>query len=157
MGVDPISGGMFLIQAASSVKGFLDQQQQAKATKRANAAAMASATEEARLTREDAAFAADQDRKEAARVRGQQIAAYLKSNVTLDGSPLLTATETKNQGEQNAQHTIDNAESKARSLMLKGQASQQVVNSPDIFGTGATILGAGKTAFPKTFKSVGSK
>ena len=133
----------------------MNQQKQAKATKRANAAAMSAASEEARLAREDAAFAADNERKEAARVRGQQIAAYLKSGVTLDGSPLLTASETTNQGDRKAQNTIDNAESRARSIMLRGQASQQVVESPDIFGTGASILGSAKTAYPNTFKSVG--
>ncbi len=142
---------LFAVTAASAVSGYMNQQKAAKATKRANAAAMAAAEEEARLTRKDAAFAADQERKEAARIRGQQIAAYLKSGVTLDGSPLLTAQETTDQGEQNAQNTLENAESRARSLILRGQAGQQPVTGGDIFGTAATVLGAGKTAFPKTF------
>lgn len=147
---------LFAFQAASAVSGYLNQRQAAKQQKRANAAAMAAAAEEAKLIREDAAYQADQERKEAARVRGQQIAAYLKSGVTLDGSPLLTITETVDQGERNARNTIDNAESRARSTILRGQASQQPITRPDIFGTGATVLGAGKTAFPETFKSVGA-
>lgn len=145
---------LFAFQAVSGVKSFIDQSKAAKATKRANAAAMQAATEEARLTKEDAAYAADQERKEAARVRGQQIAAYLRSGVTLEGSPLLTTSETDAQGERNAKNTIDNAESRARAIVLRGQAGQQTVSSPDIFGTGANILGAAKTAFPETFKKV---
>lgn len=144
---------LFALSAASAVSGYMNQQKAAKAQKRANAAAMAAAAEEAKLTRQDAAFAADQERKEAARVRGAQIAAYLKSGVTLDGSPLLVTSETKDKGEQNAQNTIDNAESRARSIMLRGQASQQPVTSPDIFGTGASILGSAKTAFPQSYKA----
>lgn len=147
---------LFAVTAASAVSGYMQQQKAAKAQKRANAAAMAAATEEAGLAKKDAAFAADQERKEAARVRGQQIAAYLKSGVTLDGSPLLTAQETTDKGEQNAQNTIDNAESRAKSIMLRGQAAQQPVTSPDLFGTAATVLTAGKSAFPQTFKSVGA-
>lgn len=151
MGVDPITATLFAFQAISAVKGFVDQNKAAKAQKRANAASMAAAQEEARLTREDAANAALQEKKEAARVRGQQIAAFLKSGVTLDGSPLLVASDTEEQGNRNAQNTIDNAESRARSLILRGQANQQPVQGGDIFGTGASILGSAKTAFPQTF------
>ena len=149
-----IETALFALTAASAVSGYMQQKSAAKAQRRANAAAMDAATEEARLTREDAGMAADQERREAARVRGQQIAAFLKSGVTLDGSPLLVASETEEQGKRNAQNTIDTAESRAKSIMLRGQAAQQPVTSPDIFGTAATVLGAGKTAYPNTFKSV---
>lgn len=145
---------LFAFQAVSAVSGYMNQQKAAKAQKRANAAAMSAAEEEARLARSDAAYSADQERKEAARVRGAQIAAFLKSGVTLDGSPLLVASETTDQGERNAKNTIDNAESRARSIILRGQAAQQPVQGGDIFGTGASILGAAKTAYPNTFKSV---
>lgn len=145
---------LFAISAASAVKGMIDQRGAEKAQKRANEASMAAAQEESNLTRQDAAFSADQERKEAARVRGQQIAAFLKSGVTLDGSPLLLTSETTDQGNRNAQNTIDNAESKSRSIMLRGQAGQKNVTSADYFGTAASVLGSAKTAFPETYKSV---
>lgn len=148
MGIETL---LFAVTAASAVSGYMQQQKAAKAQKRANEAAMAAATEEAALVKKDAAFSADQERKEAARVRGQQIASYLKSGVTLDGSPLLTVQETTDKGNQNAQNTLDNAEARSRSIMLRGQASQQPVQSADLFGTAATVLSAGKSAFPKSY------
>lgn len=147
MGFDPITVALFAAQAFSAVKGYSEQNKAAKAQKRANEAAMSKAEEEARLAREDAKFAADQELKDAARIRGQQIALYLKSGVTLDGSPLLVSDETTQQGKRNAQNTIDNAESRARSMILQGQANQGYVEKGDIFGTAATILGAGQKAF----------
>lgn len=156
MGVDPISIALFATQAFSAIKGYSEQNKAAKAQKRANEAAMAQAQEEARLAKEDAAFAAQQELKDAARVRGQQIALFLKSGVTLDGSPLLVSDETTQQGKRNAQNTIDNAESRSRSLILQGQANQQYVEKGDIFGTAANVLGAGiNTGVIKT-KSKGS-
>ena len=142
-----ITEALFAFQAISAVSGFVQQQQAAKQQKRANAAALAAAQEEARLTREDAAQAAREEKKEAARVRGQQIAAFLQSGVTLDGSPLLVTNETRERGKRNAQNTIDNAEARARAILLRGQAGQQPVTGGDIFGTGATILGAAQGAF----------
>ena len=148
MGLDV---ALFALQAVSAVKGFVDERKAAKAQKRANAAAMAASEEEARLAREDAEFAATQERKEAARLRGQQIALFLKSGVTLDGSPLLTTNETRDQGERNAQNTIDNAESRARSLILRGQAGQKPIQQADVFGTASTVLGSAAKTFPQTF------
>lgn len=141
-----IETALLVATVGQAVGGFIEQRRAGKAQKRANQAAMAQANEEARLAREDAAFAAREERREAARVRGQQIAAYLKSGVTLDGSPLLTASETEEQGERNARNTIANAESRARSTILRGKASQQPIQRADIFGTSATILGAGKSS-----------
>jgi hypothetical protein len=149
MGVDPISAAFFALQAVSAVKGHIAEKKAAKAQQRANAATLQAAQEEAELAKKDAEFAAIQERKEARRLRGQQIAAYLKSGVTLDGSPLLTTSETEEQGKRNAQNTIDNAESRARSILLRGQANQKPVQKPDIFGTAASIFGAGQTAFGK--------
>ena len=144
MGVDPISIAFFATKAFSAIKGYSAQKKAAKAQKRANEASMQAAQEEARLAREDAQFAAEQERKEAARTRGAQIAAFLRSGVTLDGSPLLVTSETTEQGNRNAQNQIDNAESRARSTILRGQANQQPVEKADLFGTAATILGAGQ-------------
>ncbi len=137
---------MFAFQAFSAIQSFSAQRKEAKATKRANRAASAQAAENAKLAREEGAERAAEERKTAARVRSQQLAAFLQSGVTLEGTPLLVADETTAEGEQNAQNQIDNAESRARSFMLQGQANQQPVQKADFFGTAATVLGAAKGA-----------
>lgn len=132
------------LSIVSAVSSFAQQKKAASAQKKSNAAAMAAATEEARLTREDAASAALNEKKAAMKTRGEQLAAYLKSGVTLDGSPLLLASETIDSGDRNAQNTIDNAESRAKSLVLRGQASQDYVQKADVFGTASTLFTQGK-------------
>lgn len=126
----------------SSFKQFSAQNAAADAQERANAASMKMAQEQARLTKEDAAFQAEQERKDAAKVRSQQIALYMKSGVTLDGSPMLVTSETTQKGEENAANIIRNAESTAQSLILRGKAGQQYVQRGDFFGTAAQALGA---------------
>lgn len=140
-----IETALLVATIASSVQGYVSDRKAAKAQKRANQAAMQAAEEEARLAREDAEFAAVQEKKEARRIRGQQIASFLRSGVTLDGSPLLVESETTDQGERNAANTLANAESQSKSILLRGKASQQPVQSADIFGTAGNILGATQT------------
>lgn len=141
-----IETALFALQAVSAVSGFLEDRKAAKQQKRANQAAMAAAQEEARLTREDAAERARQERKDAKRVRSQQLALYLKSGVSLDGSPMLVADATTDQGEDNANNILRNAESQSRSIILRGEANQQPVQRADFFGTAATVLSAGNDA-----------
>lgn len=131
---------------ASSVMSYTSQKKAEKATKRANAATMAAAEEEASLTRLDGAEKARQERLDAKRVRAQQLALYLKSGVTLDGSPMLVADTTTERGKRNSDNTLMNAESQAKSMILRGQAGQAPVQRADLFGTAATSLGAAKDA-----------
>jgi vacuolar-type H+-ATPase subunit H len=144
MGFDPvtiaIAGAAF--QGISAIRGYQAERKAAKATKAANAAAMSAATEEAKLTREDAANRAKAERENAAKVRSQQLALYLKSGVTLDGSPMLVMNETTSRGEKNAQNILDTGESQAKSLLLRGKAAQQPVQRADFFGTAAQVLGS---------------
>lgn len=137
---------LFAAQAFSAIQSFSSQRKQAKATKRANAAATAAAEENARLAREEGEEQARQERLDAKRVRSQQLAAFLQSGVTLDETPLLVANDTTNRGNSNAQNILKNAESRAKGFLLQGEANQQPVQKADIFGTAATIFGAGKTA-----------
>ncbi len=146
MGFDPVTMGLFAIQAFSAIQSFSAQRKQAKATSRANAAATEQSEENARLAREEGAEAARQERLDAKRARSAQLASFLQSGVTLDGSPLLTLNETEETGERNSRNQIANAESRARSFILQGEANQQPVQKADFFGTAATVLGAANSA-----------
>lgn len=140
--IAPIAGGIATI--ASSISGYKAEKRAASQLRAANAAAMAASQEEARLARMDAEERARQERKDAKRVRSQQLALYLKSGVTLEGSPMLVGKTTIEEGKKSASNVIQNAESHARSILLRGQASQQYVQGPSVFGTAADIVtGAG--------------
>lgn len=154
MGWLPIAAAVF--QGVQAIRGYQAEKKAEKAQKSANAAAMAAAEEEARLTREDAAYRANQERKDAAKVRSLQIAQYLKSGVTIDGTPLLALEETTMRGEENASNIIKNAESSSRSILLRGKAAQQPVQRADFFGTAADVLGSAgkaKTAYNTAYGS----
>lgn len=155
MGWVPVVAAVF--QGVQAIRGYQQEKQAAKATKRANAAMMAAAQEEARLNSEDAAKKALEEKRSAARVRSQQIALYLKSGVTLDGSPMLVMDETTTKGNENAKNIMDTAASQNRSMLLRAEAGQQPVQRADFFGTAAEVLGAGnkaKTAYD-TWKAGG--
>jgi hypothetical protein len=99
-------------------------------------AAMATAQQEAGYMRLDAADAALKEQQSAKKVRSAQLAAFLKSGVTLEGSPLLVANETTETGQKNANTIIANANRKAQALINKADS----VDRGDIFGTAATSL-----------------
>ena len=129
----------------SAISGFVNQRSAAKQQKKANAAGMAAAEQEAKLTRADAAERARAEQLDARRVRSQQLSLYLKSGVTLDGSPMLVGKETIARGAQNAKNIMTNADYQANSILLRGKASQQPIQKADFFGTAGTILSAGKS------------
>lgn len=141
-----IETALFIAAAGSAVSKYSAENKAAKATKAANQAAMQAAENEAALTKKDAEEAALEERREAARTRGAQIAAFLQSGVSLDGSPLLIANETTEKGKKNAQNIMETGQSKSDSILLKGKASQQAVQKPDIFGLGSSLLTAGQSA-----------
>ena len=141
-----LEAALFAFQAISAVQGFTSQRSSAKATKRANASATEQAEENARLVREEGAEQGRQERLDAKRIRSQQMAAYLQSGVTLDGSPHLVGDETIDQGADNSANAIKNAEAKAQGFLQQGEANQKPVQKADFFGTAATVLGAAKGA-----------
>ena len=142
-------------QAVQAVRSYSAQQKAAKQQAAANAAAMKAAQTEAELARADAAQKAQAARDDAAKVRSQQLALYLKSGVTLDGSPMLVLDDTTAQGEKNANNIITNADYTAKSLLLKGKAAQQPVQKADFFGTAASVLGSINTAIDAYKKAYG--
>lgn len=140
-------------QGVTAVQSYLADREAEKQTKKANAAMMRAAETEARLTREDAAQKADAARRDALRFRSQQIANYLKSGVTLDGSPMLVTDETGYMGSRNAKNIETNADYSARAMMLRAEGSKQSVKKSDIWGTAFQALGAAaraKGAWDKT-------
>jgi hypothetical protein len=146
MGIETAIIASAVLSAAAAGQGYMQQRSAAKQQKNANRAAMQAAEEESRLVKEDAAYRAGIERKNAASVRSQQVAAFLKSGVTLDGSPLLVMNKTTADGEENANNLIRNAESQSRSMLLRGRAAQQPVQKADLLGAAAKIASAGQTA-----------
>jgi len=144
MGWVPVAAAVF--QGVQAVRGYMQERQAAKETKRSNAAMMAAAQEEARLNSEDAAKKALSEKQAAARVRAQQVALFLKSGVTLDGSPMLVTDETTTRGDENAKNVIETAESQNRSMLLRARANQQPVKRADFFGMTADVLGSANKA-----------
>jgi hypothetical protein len=131
-----------VVQGVTAVQSYLDQRDAEKETKKANAALMKSAEADAALAKQDAALRADAARRDATRARAQQISAYLKSGVTLDGSPMLVTDETGYMGKRNADNILENAGYQSRSIMLRAEASKRSVKKADIWGTGFNVLGS---------------
>lgn len=141
-----------ITQGITAVQSYFADRQAAKQTKKANAAMMRAAQTEAELTRQDAAQRAVAARRDAMKFRAQQISSFLKSGVTLDGSPMLVTEETANQGQQNASNIITNADYSAKSMLLRAEASKQQVKKADIWGTAFNVLGSvskAKAAYDK--------
>lgn len=144
-------------QGITAIQSYLADREAAKQTKKANAAMMKAAETEAALAKQDAAQRADAARKDAMRFRSQQIASYLKSGVTLDGSPMLVADETRYQGNQNAENITANADYSSRAMMLRAEGSRQYVRKADILGTTFGVLGSASKAVDSYNKAQNQK
>ena len=137
-----VAAASYIFQGVQAVRGFMAEKQAAKDTKRANYLITQEAEEQNRLLEQDAGKRALAERRDAARARSQQLALYLKSGVTLDGSPMLVMDETTTQGNENAQNIKDTAASQQRTNLLRAQAGQSPVQKADFFGTAAEVLGS---------------
>jgi len=116
--------------AASIVSGIQQFSQANKQSKRAQEEAEARAREEARANIE---------------FEGRQKLAFLKSGVSLEGSPLLVLADTRERGQQNIQNIIDSGEARASAIRGAGRNA--------LFGGFAQGLG---TAAGADFFSSGS-
>lgn len=135
---------LFAIQGLQAIKGFADQRKAAKETKRANRAAKAQAQREAQKLREDSAKAELEELRDAKRIKSAQLASFLSSGVSIDGSPLLVLSETDNTANRNVENIRRNTEADVESILYNAEANKQPVQKADIFGTTATLLGVGK-------------
>lgn len=115
MGIDPVT--MMIASTALQVgSGFMQYSQQKKADKQAAAAGDAQAA----IMKNDAGVAANQEKIDADTAMRIQKMAYLKSGVTLEGSPLLTLQETVRKGDVNAANTFNSATAKADLVQQQG-------------------------------------
>lgn len=118
---------MFLISAGLSVaQGFMQYREQKKADKAARQRSEA----EARLMEQDAERAALEEKRLAEKERRRQKMAFLKSGVTLEGSPLLVMEETRRKGEENVKNVRDSAKARANLVRQEGSVSRA-----NLFGT----------------------
>lgn len=133
-------------QGVTAIQSYMASREAEKQTKKANAAMMQAAATEASLAKQDAAQRADAARRDAMQSRARQISAYLKSGVTLDGSPMLITDETQYRGDKNSDNIITNADYSSKAMMLRAEANKQQVKKTDFFGTAFNVLGSiGKT------------
>lgn len=115
MGFDPLT--LFLASTALQVgSGIMQYSQQKKADRQASEAAAAQSA----LIVNDAQSQADQEIKAADQTRRVQLMQYLKSGVTLEGSPLLVMNDTTAKGAQNAKNVMDSAKAKAGLVTAQG-------------------------------------
>jgi len=133
-------------QGVTAVQSYLEQRRAEKQTQQANDAMMKAAQTEAELAKQDAVQKAESARRDAARVRSQQVASYLKSGITLDGSPMLIANETTDQGNRNAANILTNADYSSRAMILRAEGNKQSVKKADIWGTAFDVLGSASKA-----------
>lgn len=117
-----VATGLSIFSGLSSIVGGM--QQSAEAKRQANYAqgtAMAQATEQARVS----ALQAGAERKEAESYRRQQKLAYLKSGVSLEGSPLLMLESTRLRGQKNVNEIISAGGAGAASAITEGRMRAQ--------------------------------
>ncbi len=105
-----ISGGL---QAVSSLMAYRQQ-------KDADAAALAQARIEAAKERADTERAALEEERQAKTHAKAQAMMFLKSGVSLEGSPLLVMEETRQKGIENARNVKNTGYARAQSIMREG-------------------------------------
>lgn len=152
MSADPVT--MLLISsAASSIMGGLAANQAGKANQsiaNANAAAM---DRKAKLDRLHGDFKANLQRDRGKRVKGRATAAFMKSSVTIEGTPIEVLGQMAEDIEFDAQSVIyssmldENAsKNKANMLRYEGQLARQkgrTALTAGIIGAGISGIGAG--------------
>ncbi len=139
MGLETIAA---VASVASSIKGFVDARGAEKEQKKANKLREAAAEQEAMLTKADAAEKARLTLRNSQIMRATQLSKYLKSGVTLDGSPMLVQQDTKDRAQEDINAINTNAEYSSNSILLRGKAHDPVKRA-DIFGTAADVLQGG--------------
>ena len=105
------------VQALSGLAQYRQQS-------RADAVSARAANTEASILNADAAVAARQELRMADRARHTQVMSYLKSGVSLAGSPLLLMEETRARGIENAKNVVDSASRKAGLIRQQGSVKR---------------------------------
>lgn len=106
--------------ALQGLSGIMEYQQQKQADKAEKRIAYA----EAAKLQQDASIAALNEQREADRHRSLQKMLFLKSGVSLEGSPLLVMEETRQKGEENARNVRNSASASASVIRQKGSVKR---------------------------------
>lgn len=136
MGFDPVT--MFIISAGMQVAQGISQYSQQK---KADKAARAAAEQQAALMEKDSEIAANAELAEAERHRRMQKMLFLKSGVTLEGSPLLVMEETRAKGEENAKNVREGGQARADLTRQQGSVKRASLTSTAL-STAAGISGS---------------
>lgn len=107
MGIETALIASAVIGAGSSIIGGIQQRNEAK--------------KQAGIIEREAEQSAAIERQEANTAARIQKTQFLKSGVTLSGSPLLLMQETYARGEQNARNVLESGQAKAKSVRKSGQ------------------------------------
>lgn len=106
------------LSAVSGLVGGLQQQSEAKQqAEYAQAQGISQAKENVRIAAKEAGI----EKREAESVRRQQKLAYLKSGVSLEGSPLLMMEKTRLQGQQNVDEIIASGGAASSAALTEGR------------------------------------
>lgn len=107
MGIETALIAAAAVGAATSIAGGIQQRNAAK--------------KQANLMQADADARAREEEKSGQRYRNKQVVAYLKSGVTLEGSPLLAMQETIDTSRKNAATIRSNAAVRADTVRQEGR------------------------------------
>ena len=121
-----LSTGLSILSGVSSLMGGMQAKQEGK-IQAANAMADARArgAEEARV----AAREADLTQQEADSVRRRQKVAFLKSGVSLAGSPLLVMEETRRKGKENVDEILASGTAASKAAYQEGRTQARAYKS----------------------------
>ena len=128
----------------SGIASTVGAVQQLSESKKQATAAKATAELQAKETVRVSSEQARVEREEADRFARQQKLSYLKSGVSLEGSPFLALEETRLQGERNAQEIIASGGASSASTLTEGRqrASQIRASGRRAFISGITKAGS---------------
>lgn len=121
-----LSTGFSVLSGVSSLIGGMQQKQEAK-----NQAALA--TQEARMQAAEQVRLADREarfeQENADKTRRAQKLAYLKSGVTLEGTPFLALEETRRRGKENVDEILAAGSAGSRAALAEGRIRAQSMKS----------------------------
>lgn len=140
MGLEALAITSAVLSVGSGFMQYREQKKADKANQAAYAESLNIANEQAKLDREDAARAATEARLEAEQHQKKQRALFLKSGVSLEGSPLLVMEETRAKGEENAKNIVENAAARSR-LNVQSVAANKPVSRASLTNTALDVGG----------------
>jgi hypothetical protein len=126
MGIETALIAATLVSAGASVVQGSQQRKEAK--------------RQAALAEENAAVAAEAERESANTALRQQKMSFLKSGVTLAGSPLLLMQETFERGERNARNQVRTGAAQSQTLRAQGSAAFMQGVSSGFKSVGSAVL-----------------